>query len=114
MESAAKEFHRAALRRSSSTLRAVHSLSASRKCSVLTRWERPLARMLAPSTYERQIPAAARTLPLNRFIRAAETFRHPLVMWQVVDDGPDRELALHVKLRLEFARREQESIHCAA
>src|SRR5271154_5121869 len=34
-------------------------------------------------------------------------------MREVVDDGPDRELALHVKRRLEFARREQVSIDAA-
>ena len=31
-------------------------------------------------------------------------------MRKVVDDWPDRELALHVKGRLEFARREQISV----
>ena len=31
-------------------------------------------------------------------------------MRKVVDDWPDRELALHMKCRLEFPRREQESI----
>jgi hypothetical protein len=31
-------------------------------------------------------------------------------MWEVVDDGPDCELALHMKGGLEFARREQESV----
>ena len=32
-------------------------------------------------------------------------------MRQVIDDGPDGELALHMKCRLEFARRKQESVH---
>jgi hypothetical protein len=31
-------------------------------------------------------------------------------MREVIDDGPDRELALHMKGRLEFARREQEPV----
>ena len=31
-------------------------------------------------------------------------------MWKVVDDGPDRELALHMKRRPKLVRREQESI----
>ena len=34
-------------------------------------------------------------------------------MREVVDDRPDRELALHMKRRLEFARREQEPIDAA-
>ena len=31
-------------------------------------------------------------------------------MWKIIDDGPDGELALHVKGGPEFARREQESV----
>ncbi len=31
-------------------------------------------------------------------------------MRKVIDDGPDRELALHMKRRLEFAGREQVAI----
>ena len=34
-------------------------------------------------------------------------------MRKVIDDGPDCELALHVKRGLEFARREQVSIDAA-
>jgi hypothetical protein len=45
-------------------------------------------------------------LPPHRFLRAAEKLRHPLIMRQVIDDRPDCELALHVKRRLEFTRRE--------
>jgi hypothetical protein len=51
-----------------------------------------------------------RSLPPHHFVRAAETLGHALVMREVVDDGPDRELALRMKGGLEFARREQESI----
>jgi hypothetical protein len=31
-------------------------------------------------------------------------------VWKLVDNGPDRELALHMKGGLEFAGREQESV----
>src|ERR1700722_17148634 len=53
------------------------------------------------------------SLPPNRFIRAAETRRHALIMRKVIDDRSDRELALHMKRGLEFARREQISIDTA-
>src|ERR1700722_19227492 len=52
-------------------------------------------------------------LPPNRFVRAAETRRHALVMGEVIDDRPDRELALHMKRGLELARGEQVSIDAA-
>ena len=52
-------------------------------------------------------------LPPDPFVRAAEALRHVLVMRKVVDDGPDGELALRMKGRLEFVRREQESVHAA-
>src|SRR3984957_16131375 len=52
-------------------------------------------------------------LPPNRFVRTAEKLRHTLIMRKVVDDGPDRELALHMKRRLELAPREQVSIDAA-
>src|ERR1700722_14885339 len=52
-------------------------------------------------------------LPPNRFVRTAEKLRHPLIMRKVVDDGPDRELALHMKRWLELAPREQVSIDAA-
>jgi hypothetical protein len=52
-------------------------------------------------------------LPPSHFVRTAEKLRHPLVMRKVVDDGPHRELALHMKRRLELARGEQVSIDAA-
>jgi hypothetical protein len=55
----------------------------------------------------------APALPPHHFVRAAEPRRHALIMGQLVDDRPDRELALHMKRGLEFAGREQVSIDAA-
>src|SRR6185437_3290911 len=49
-------------------------------------------------------------LPPNRFVRAAETRGQALVMRKVVDDGADREPAVHVKGGVALVRREQESV----
>jgi hypothetical protein len=50
------------------------------------------------------------TRPFNGFVRASETLWQAPIVREVVHDGPDCELALHVKGGLEFALRQQESI----
>src|ERR1700689_4194897 len=62
------------------------------------------------NTLEGVMEDKRQSLPPHHFVRAAETLGHGLIMREVIDDGPDRELALHMKRGLEFARRQQVSV----
>ena len=49
-------------------------------------------------------------LPIDCFVRTSELCRPRLEMGQVVFDGSDRELALHMELRLKTLGRKEVAI----